>query len=167
MTRDGARVSFLAPSLGDAQRVCEEFKPGKRYEMSVSEKRRRRSLDANALMWVLLGEMAQRVRGQDADRLYRMYVRNSPNYYTVIIPGDQFEQLKRDWEHNGLAWFADQDDVRDDGSVYVRLYYGSSQYDSRQMAALIDAILQDASAIGIDTSSESFRALCAQYPRGQ
>lgn len=167
LNSDGARVSFLVPSLPEAQKICEEIKPDKPYTMEVKLKRKKRSLDANALMWVLLGEMAARIKGQDADSLYRMYVRHSPNYYTVIIDKDKFDRLKTDWEHNGLAWFCDKDDYSYGDKIQARMYYGSSQYDSKQMAALIDGILQDAAAIGIDTGSESFRALCEQYPGGQ
>lgn len=47
----------------------------------------------------------------------------------------------------------------------VRLWHGSSQYDSREMKGLLDSILQDAAALGI--CSESTQALMEAYPDGQ
>jgi len=37
--------------------------------------------------------------------------------------------------------------------VYKRIvvYYGSSTYDTKQMSALIDSLVQDAQALGIET----------------
>jgi hypothetical protein len=37
------------------------------------------------------------------------------------------------------------------GCVNVNLYYGSSVFDTMQMSALIDSIVQDCKAVGIKT----------------
>ena len=39
------------------------------------------------------------------------------------------------------------------GCTNVILYYGSSTYDSKQMARLIDNIIQDCKAVGIETAT--------------
>lgn len=169
---DGARVSFIVPSVSDAQKISDTMEPGKPYTMEIKQKRKRRSNDANSLMWALLSDMAMILRKTephvDPDELYCEYIRHSPNYYTATIPPSSFGMLKRDWESHGIAWFCQLLDYDSTGENYtVRLYYGSSQYDTQQMAALIDAILQDAAAIGVDTANESFKALVEQYPGGQ
>ena len=37
------------------------------------------------------------------------------------------------------------------GWATVRVYYGSSTYDTAQMSALLDSLIQDAEALGIPT----------------
>lgn len=50
------------------------------------------------------------------------------------------------------------------GCVNVILYYGSSVYDSRQMAALIDKIVQDCHAVGIETRTpEEIASIMEQW----
>jgi hypothetical protein len=60
------------------------------------------------------------------------------------------EQLVRGWSHNGAGWFAETMPSRQKGVTTVVLYYGSSVYDTKQMAALIDHLCQDCRAVGID-----------------
>jgi len=50
-----------------------------------------------------------------------------------------------------LGWQTDTTPSTLDGCTNVILYYGSSVYDSKQMAALIDNLVQDAQALGIET----------------
>lgn len=50
-----------------------------------------------------------------------------------------------------MGWFTDKVDDDRDGEVILRCYYGSSSYDRKQMAALIDYIVQDCKAMGIET----------------
>lgn len=172
---DGARISLLVPTTEAAVRLCDQFKEGKRYQMEVKELRKKRSLDANALMWVLLGEMCEILQGTepgiDPVELYRRYITHTPNYVVMEIWDDDLPRLYETWGSNGLGWICQKMDVveEQDGmqKSLVRLFYGSSQYDAKQMAALIDSVLQDANAIGVDTSSESFRELRKQYPEGQ
>ena len=82
---------------------------------------------------------------------------------------DSLESIRKMWESNGLGWIAEVGEPigEADGMVKytVRLWHGSSQYDSREMKGLLDSILQDAAALGI--CSESTQALMEAYPDGQ
>jgi low affinity Fe/Cu permease len=50
------------------------------------------------------------------------------------------------------------------GCTVVILYYGSSSYDTAQMSALIDSLVQDAQALGIETRSPNeIQALLDEY----
>ena len=69
----------------------------------------------------------------------------------VCVQDKAVDALRKGWEHNGLGWFAETTPSKIEGCTNVILYYGSSTYDSRQMAALIDHIVQDCKALGIET----------------
>lgn len=61
------------------------------------------------------------------------------------------DKLRSAWEKNGLGWQAETFDSKLDGCTNAVLYYGSSAYDKAQMARLIDNIVQDCKAVGIET----------------
>ena len=48
---------------------------------------------------------------------------------------------------------AEKLDYGDNDTVTVRCFYGSSQYNTKQMSRLIDDIIQDCEALGIETKS--------------
>lgn len=111
----------------------------------------KRSLDANAYCFVLIGKIAEKT-GVPKDEVYREAVRNlGGNYDTVCIQNKAADALCEGWSHNGLGWIAERFPSKIDGCVNVNLYYGSSTYDTKTMSRLIDNIVQDAKALGIET----------------
>lgn len=61
------------------------------------------------------------------------------------------EAFCRSWERNGIGWMTDTGPSKIKGCVNVTVWYGSSVYDTEQMARLIDAIVQDCRDVGIET----------------
>ena len=56
------------------------------------------------------------------------------------------------WGKLGTGWISEIVDYATDGEkVIVRTYYGSSQYDTKRMSRLIDNIVQDCKAVGVET----------------
>lgn len=173
----GARVSFTVPSIADAQQICDSFKPGKEYEMEVRVQRKKRSKNANDLLWEMCTRIAEKISTKDCvvdkDEIYRRYIRNVGVFEDVDVAAtaDKAEKLMEVWSKNGTGWVSEKVDFipgkEIPGAVKVRLYYGSSTYDTKEMGRLLDAVLQDAKALGIDTLSEADRALLEQYPMGQ
>lgn len=112
---------------------------------------KKRSLDANAYCFVLIGKIAEKT-GVPKDEVYREAVRNlGGNYDTVCIQNKAADALCEGWSHNGLGWITERFPSKIDGCVNVNLYYGSSTYDTKTMSRLIDNIVQDAKALGIET----------------
>jgi len=169
MTKDGARISFLVPSLSDARFLVESMDSTKQYTLTVKEYKPKRSLSANALMWAVLGELATVMKLEKADELYRKYILETPYYVVAEIWEDDLQRAKETWESNGIGWQLIPTEVSDESggmSKYVvRMWYGSSQYDKDQMKHLIDCIQQDADAVGL--VSDNLRNLMEAYPNGQ
>ena len=59
--------------------------------------------------------------------------------------------LRESWEARGIGWQTETMPSKVEGCTNVVLYYGSSVYDTKQMSLLIDHLVQDAKAIGIET----------------
>ena len=64
------------------------------------------------------------------------------------------DEVQRIWESNGIGWFTETFDSRLENCVRVRFYHGSSLYDTKQMSRLIDYIVDEAHALGIETETE-------------
>lgn len=118
--------------------------PGE-YELTKSKKRR--SMDANAFAWALIGQLAS-ARSIDKDTVYRSAVCAVGAFDTIMIRNDAFADFSRVWAQKGLAWVAEKIDEHGDYAI-VNAYYGSSVYDTKQMSALIDYLKQDCESIGI------------------
>lgn len=155
------RLVDLSLTFAGKQRVTleldEDFREeadrlkGSDLNIEIKKYRKRRSLDANAYFWVLCGKLSETV-GQPVDDIYRACIRDvGGNYEIVCVKDDAAEKLCQGWEHNGLGWVTDTMPSKLDGCVNVVLYYGSSTYDSAQMKRLIDNIIQDCKAVGIET----------------
>lgn len=54
----GTWLSILVDSPETAKQYCENQEPGKKYVAELKEYRKKRSLDANAYCWVLIGQLA-------------------------------------------------------------------------------------------------------------
>lgn len=150
------------PYPADAMRWLMTFTAGKEYELK--QVRRKRSLDANAYCWVLLDKLAEKLRMQKTE-LYQRYIREIGGVSETYCgtPG-AVKKLAQEWETNGLGYQAEVFPSKIPGCQNVTLYYGSSSFDTAQMARLIDAIAQDCLAIGIETRpEEEINAMLSQW----
>ena len=120
-------------------------------DICVRKHRNRRSLDANAYAWVLINKLAAAMH-LDKSEIYRNAIRAIGGVSdTVCVRQDALNALRRGWEAHGIGWQTDTLPSKIPGCINVVLYYGSSIYDSRQMSLLIDHLIQDAKALGIET----------------
>lgn len=140
--------------MGKAMAIVRKLKP-KAYDLTVKEHRKKRSLDANAYAWVLIGKLADTMRMPPTD-VYKNAIQNiGGNYEVIPIRDEAVEKFKEVWEKQGLGWpCVDMGPSKIPSYRNLRAYYGSSTYDTRQMSLLIDALIQDCKALDIETLSE-------------
>ena len=123
----------------------------KELDIEIKEHKEKRSKDANAYAWTLLNALSN-VLNEDKVNLYREYVKNvGGNYQVVCIQNEAVDDLIKGWEHNGLGWLTDTAESKLNGCTNVLLYFGSSEFDTKQMSRLIDLIIQDCKDNGIET----------------
>lgn len=152
MDERGTWLRLLCDDPVAAKRFCGE-KKDRPYIADIQEYRKPRSLNANAYMWELLGKLSDVIH-IPANDLYRQYVREMGVYRAFEIQEGAIGTLEYVWSARGLGWFLDViDDGANDGFKLVKVYYGSSSYNTKQMAALIDAVVQDCKALGIETET--------------
>ena len=71
----------------------------------------------------------------------------------VPIKAEAADRFERIWEGRGLGWACERIDSKLEGFVNIIAYYGSSTYDSKEMARLIDSVVRDCEEQGIQTMS--------------
>lgn len=156
-----ARLLDLSVGLNGRQRLTIELDSDFRSEfddlhdvevdVKVTKHRVKRSLDANAYAWVLVDKIAQKRRMSKAE-VYRNAIREIGGVSEIVcIQNRAVKTMKDVWTRNGIGWQVEEMESKIEGCTNLILYKGSSVYDSRQMSALIDSLVQDARSIGIET----------------
>lgn len=123
----------------------------------------KRSNKANRYFWELLGQLCLEM-GLDTIEEYKKRVRQLGVFRYWEIDKDNVATFNKMWSDNGIAWFTDVVDIAENGKIGINAYYGSSSYNTKQMAKLIDGVVQDCKAIGIETESpENIKSLLENY----
>lgn len=131
-----------------AVRLTRDFQPG---EYDLVPKKQKRSLDANAYCWVLIDKLAEKT-GLTKTEIYRNTIRDIGGVSdTVCVQTAAADDLCRAWEGHGIGWQTERMPSKLQGCTNVVLFYGSSAYDAKQMSLLIDHLVQDCKALGIET----------------
>lgn len=125
------------------------------YDLTIKEHREKRSLDANAYAWVLIGLIADVIR-IPPNEVYRQAILNiSGNYEVIPVREEAVSKFEEVWQKQGIGWpIFDMGKSKIPGYRNLRAYYGSSVYDTRQMSQLIENLIQDCKALGIETKSK-------------
>lgn len=133
------------------------------YDMEVREHRKKRSLDANAYCWVLINKLADVMRIPPTE-VYRQAIQDiSGNNEILPIKAEAVEQFKQAWSSHGIGWICrDMGKSKLPGYRNLMVYYGSSVYNTTQMNALIEHLVQDCKALDIDVMTERERSLLLQ-----
>lgn len=149
---DGFYLKFKIKNREEGQRIVAEVKSSdKPYELTVEKKKRKRSLDANAYCWVLIGKLAAKLH-LTMSEIYQSAIKEiGDNFETVCVQNKAVDKLRDGWEHNGLGWLTVTLPSKIPDCTCIQLYYGSSVYDTVQMSRLIDTIVTECKAQGIET----------------
>lgn len=125
--------------------------PAAQLEVIIRKMRKRRSLDANAYLWTLCDKIASEIRAIKED-VYRQAVHDVGVFADVAVSDSKAKDISEAWEAHGIGWIAEtMDHCKLPGCTKLRLYKGSSVYDTRQMSRLIDYIVEEAQGLGIET----------------
>lgn len=126
-----------------------QLDPNKEYE--IKEHKNKRSLDANGYCWVLCKKIADKLH-ITKEEVYRKNIKEMGKYEVIPIKNEAVETFINAWTGKGIGWICEPlSKSKFDGFTNLIAYYGSSVYDSKEMALLLDSIVQEAQALDIDT----------------
>ena len=141
------------------KQTMRELEKDKEYTAKLEVKKNKRSLDQNALLWALLTIYAQALGGgrtgsvQPEDIYIKMLSKYGIAEYLVIpeIAVESLKQAYRDVQMIDNAYI--ERNGRKTPAKVVKCVLGSSQYDTKRMAHLVDGVFDELAVIGIDANT--------------
>ena len=126
------------------------FNQDKEKVFEVKEHKLKRSLNANAYCWVLMNKIADVIKSTK-EEVYREYIKNKGIFRLITMNKDATNTFIKVWQEKGLGWICDISESKYEGMVDVVAYYGTSSYNTKQMANFIDYVVDEAKNLGIET----------------
>lgn len=146
-------ISFT--TRDDPGSLFDELK-GNAVKVEIKKASKHRSLSANNYAWVLIDQIAAKT-GIPETEVYRSAIREIGGISDFYgMKEEAYEAFCELWTagHEGRQVVLIPGSSKP-GWVNVRAYKGSSDFDSAQMARLIDSLVQDAESLGIPTVPDS------------
>lgn len=116
------------------------------WRVSIKTWRNKRSLDSNAMLWALIGEIAKATQG-DKDEIYLdMLQRYGVSTILTAETPQAAEMLTRAYK---LCRVLGKVTINGKTGIQVLCFVGSSNYDTGEMATLIDGVIRECEELGI------------------
>ena len=136
----------------DVREMFEELHGGL-IDVQIKKHYKKRSLDANALCWYMIDQIAAKAHKKKSE-VYREAIRDIGGVSTVVCTLDEnVDAIIKSWVSRGEGWQAIASPSKLPGCSNLTLICGSSVYDSAQMSSLIDSLIQDAESLDIPPPS--------------
>lgn len=142
--------------------------------ISLKKWREHRSLSANAYYWVLVGKLSE-LTGQPNAVIHNMLLRRygvaeivGGQLLTVMVPDT--DEAERETLEKEIYHLKPTSKLKEgkDGRMFRAyiLLKGSSDFDTKEMARLIDGTIEECKEVGIDTlSTEEVRRMMEDYEK--
>lgn len=153
------QITFTVNEAGAINEV-NSIKDCEKLNIRAVKYRNRRSLDANAYMWVLLQKMADKLH-RDKWEIYLEMLGRYGVFTHIIVKPHVVEKVKNEWRA-----VKELGEVSVNGTTGIQLqcYFGSSTYDTKEMSVLIDGVVSEARELGIETlPPEELERMKAQW----
>lgn len=102
--------------------VVEELKNENKLNVELKKYKKKRSLDANAYMWVLVSKIQEKLNISKED-IYRDAIKNIGVYEVIPVKDEAVERFVEAWKHNGLGWICETTKSKLEGFTNVIAYY--------------------------------------------
>ncbi len=132
--------------IGNAEAIIQYlFQQDREKVFEVREYKQKRSLTQNAYFWVLVNEIANVTRQSKDDIHLQMLKEYGQNQVISVQSNIDISKFIKYFEEIGRGRVNGKD------FTHYRVFEGSSEMDSREMAILLDGVVQEAEQLGIPT----------------
>ena len=121
------------------------FEQPKDKVFEVKEYHPKRSLNANAYAWALIGKIADVLRKSKEEVYFEMLKAYGQSEFVSVRSDIDVKGYFKYYEEYGKGHVEGRE------FTHYKVYKGSSEFDSREMSILLDGIIQEAKAQGIET----------------
>lgn len=150
LNRDGSQ-NVTVTVTSDCGALYDELKDVP-VSVEIRKAQKHRSMEANRYAWVLIDQIAAKMKLKKSE-VYRNAIRDIGGVSKEgFMQTDAVPVFREIWEKQGLGNQVEVVDTEEEtGWSSIRIYFGSSTYDSSQMHTLLENLIQDAEALGIPT----------------
>lgn len=140
-------VSLEINEKTDFKLMVDELKDCEKLSIDIKPYRAKRSLNANAYAWKLIGEIADIVRASKDEVYLEMLKRYGQSEIFSVLSHIPFGEYVKYYEQAGESV------LNGKRFTHYKVYKGSSEFDTREMSILIDGIVSEAKNLGIQTET--------------
>ena len=138
-----------------------KISPDTEYEITIQKKKKKRSLNASAYCWVLCQKIAEVMSAHSytsKEDVYRKAIKDCSHFSYVPVREDAIERYIQIWQAHGIGWIAeDAGECKNlKGYHNVMCYHGSSVYNTKEMARLIDCLTDECEQLGIQLEPSEY-----------
>ena len=148
---ENQQPEIILTTSGDVRKEVADLKnilaEGKELTAEIKQYRKKRSLNANAYLWVLLSEMAA-VLHTTKDELYIQMLDRYGVFTFVVVKPSVVDRVKQEWR---TVRELGEITVNGKTGIQLQCFFGSSTYNSKEMSVLIDGVVSECTEMGIET----------------
>ena len=124
--------------------------------------RERRSLDANALLWLCLGKIADALRS-DKWEVYLQMLKRYGKFTYICVKPNVVDAVKAQWRECEVIGNVD---INGQEAVQMLCYFGSSTFNTQEFSVLLDGVISEMREMGLETpASEDMRRALEQWEK--
>lgn len=140
-------LMFEINERNDFELIVDDLKDKDKLSIEVKPYRERRSLNANAYAWSLIGQIADIVRA-GKDEIYLKLLKRYGQSELISV-------LSHVPIGNYVKYYEEAGESKLNGKMFThyRVYKGSSEFDTREMSIFIDGVVSEAKDLGIQTET--------------
>ena len=138
-------ISFVVDSIDDLEELKDAV-----LEIIVKKFRRKRSLNANALLWKCLSDIAVSLNTDKWD-VYLLMLKRYGKFTYICVPPSAVKDVRKQWRE-----VEEVGDININGRKAVQLlcYFGSSTYDTKEFSTLLDGVISEMAEMGLKTPAD-------------
>lgn len=128
-----------------ARNMVDELKSQDKLTLKIDQYKEKRSLNANAYAWSLIGKIGDATRASKEEVYLKMLKDYGQSDLVSVLAHIPVEHYFKYYEEAGESTL--------NGKLFkhYRVYKGSSEFDTREMSIFIDGIVSEAKNMGIET----------------
>jgi len=152
-------LSLGSDDYAEIMSWLEDFVPG---EFDIVKHKKKRSVTANAYLWHLCEEIAK-ATGQTKIHVYRNAIKAVGVFDQLLMSPEAVPEFNSAVGQFGIGYFVEIVDADPKtGMILVNYYKGSSEYTSKEFSRLVDFVVEDCRALGIETLTDRELSLVKQ-----
>lgn len=152
LLRSPLGVMVVIPATHDNELA--KIDKDKEYVIEIKKKSKSRSMNANAYCWVLCQKLALELSKNgyiSKEDVYRKAIKDCGHFTYIPVRADAIDRYIQIWQGHGLGWLAEDAGECQSLKGYhnIMCYHGSSVYNTKEMARLIDCLTDECEQLGI------------------